>query len=253
VRRALLAFALLAAGVMLGGCGAERPAARDISIADAVKTSAAQGSSRIAFEFERATPDVLTGAFDYSKGTAVLDGEAGRVILTEDAAYIDLTDSPEEDRPTGGKRWLKTSVEPGAGELFEPFAADPAELLRFLGAAGAETEAARATVRGVDVTRYDVRLDVDKALQELEREDEGASVRSVIREFWPDAESAGVPLEVAVDDEGLLRQVRITMGEDTITLEFYDYGVDVDADPPPADEVVTMEDLDLVPSGEAER
>jgi hypothetical protein len=253
VRRALLAFGLVAASVMLGGCGAERPAARDISIADAVKTSAGQGSSRIAIEFEGATPYSVTGAFDYSKGTAVLDGEAGRVILTEDASYIELTDLPEEFRPAGDKRWLKTSAEPGSGELFQPFAADPAELLRFLGAAGAENEGARTTVRGVEVTRFDVRLDVDKALQELERDDEGASVRSVIRQYWPDADSAGVPLEVAVDDEGLLRQVRITMGEETIMLELYDYGVDVDADPPPADEVVAMEDLDLVPFGEVER
>jgi hypothetical protein len=62
-----------------------------------------------------------------------------------------------------------------------------------------------------------------------------------------------VPKEVWVDDDGLVRRMKLAYddmrfaagqrGDMAMTMELYDFGVDADVEPPPARQVVDIEQL----------
>jgi len=59
-----------------------------------------------------------------------------------------------------------------------------------------------------------------------------------------DGAEKGIPLDLAVDYDGLLRRVDLTIPEgQELTVEFFDFGLDVVAKAPPSDQVVTLEEL----------
>ena len=96
----------------------------------------------------------------------------------------------------------------------------PQQLLTTLRAASEETSAiGEETVRGVETVHY--RLDVD-----CEKE-----------QFF-DCEGTS-PAEVWIDEEGLVRRVWI----DGATIEFLDFGTEVEIEAPPVEEVVDLDSL----------
>jgi hypothetical protein len=62
-----------------------------------------------------------------------------------------------------------------------------------------------------------------------------------------------VPTEVWIDEEGLARRMELTYkgmrfapgeeGDMTMTMELFDFGVEVDIQPPPANNVTDLQDL----------
>jgi hypothetical protein len=227
---------VLAAAALLTGCGARENS--ESAVPEAGDKTAAAGSSRIEASLGGADGFSMRAAYDYEHGTGIVDAESVRAILTEDAAYFELDESIAD-----GKRWIKAPY--GRGEdddVFQPFGGDPTDLLRFLRAASDVEEIGTGTERGESVTRYKARLDVGRALGELRKEDR-ESVAEMLEAYWPDAEKAGIQLELAVDGDGRLRRVEIPLPEyETLMIEFYDYGVEVDAKAPPADEIMTLKD-----------
>lgn len=99
-------------------------------------------------------------------------------------------------------------------------------------------------VRGEPTTRYEGTLDAQKALEQL-----GGAVRELADRGVDMQAVDDVPFAVWLDDEGRLRRFRSELeltataeGEtqaftSTTLLELYDFGVDVQVEPPPADQV----------------
>jgi hypothetical protein len=97
--------------------------------------------------------------------------------------------------------------------------------------------------RGVEVTRYKAEVGVDRAAKELPTGERGL-FRRLVRQYWTDDAKSGIPFELAIDGQGRLRRVSVTIREDEpLVVEFYDYGVEVDAKPPPTDQVVTWDGM----------
>lgn len=227
---------------LFAGCGSEATSSEQ-AVSDSAEKTAQAGSSRVAVSFNGSR--FMTGAFDYGDGTGAFaqDGGPPTIIYTKDAAYTELAGDLRISAELEDKGWIKSDLNGGSAALFQPFAGSPTELLGFVRAASDVENIDTGQERGVEVTRYHARLDVERAVEELP-EDERDRFRAMIEQYWPDGAKAGIPFELAIDHDGRLRKVTTTIPVDArLTLEFYDYGVDVDAKPPPADEVISWSEL----------
>ena len=185
----------------------------------------------------------MSGAYDYRRRegsvTAELEG-------TEDAD----TDTPTEVRffgdrfysemPWEGKTyWVFDTEDRGIGHLDQvvvPFPGgelDPKEALRAILARGNPDELEREDLRGTSTTRYRVRLEPKDVSSEL-------GGRPI------DVEAGQLEAEVWGDDADRLRRIRIADQDATLTYEFFDFGVDVDVERPPQDQVVTPAEFDRI-------
>lgn len=243
MRRALVLLLLVPMAV---GCGAARSS--DPGVDGAADKAAAAGSSRISISYGGRA--YYSGEFDFKREVGVFawgsrsrDGDWDQII-TPEATYTRFR--PEDlGGPDAGRTWLKS---PASGEhdgLFGIFPSDPVRVLGVLKAASEVQKVGTGEERGVKVTRYETRLDVDRAVDALgpDRGD-GENLRATIRQFWPDSAPEGIPLELAVDAEGLLRRVDVVIpvGE-RLSVEFFDYGLDVAVKPPPAEEILSWQEF----------
>ena len=254
MRRAVFTLALVP---LVVSCGAVS-SVRDPN-AGLVDKKAGIGSSRIVvtshIDFPVDESFRTTGAVDYEQGAGIIestsDGEFAPEIFTREATYEPLGNEGLE--PIDSRRWVR--YDPPRNPLgdFEPlifetyFGESPTEMLDFLRAGTSVEKVAEGKERGEQVTRYRARLYLERALQRIP-----ANQRDYFRHdfgwCWADFEKTGVPLEFAVDAKGRLRRVDVTsfckgVRSDWM-IEFFDYGIDVDAKAPPADEVMTVEELD---------
>ena len=105
-------------------------------------------------------------------------------------------------------------------------------------------------MRGVETTRYVGRLDFRKALDAgLERLELSAAERQRARQgmqrMLGQLGAKGVPFEVFVDGDGLLRRLTMDMSmkamgqplSTKVSMDYFDFGVDVDVQAPPARDV----------------
>lgn len=243
MRRLLLLapFALL-----LAGCGAARTS--DPALDNVAHEAAAAGSSRIAISFgEKAS---FFGEFDYERNIGVFawggEDEAGDwdQIITSEATYTRFR--PEDlGGPSVGRRWIKSPTSREGDGLFGIFPSDPVRVLDALRAASDVKKIETGEERDVKVTRYEARLDVDRAVDAVGfRHGYAEKLGATIRQYWTDGAPKGIPLGLAVDAEGLLRRVDVVIPDgESLSLEFFDYGIVVAAKPPPADEVLSWQEL----------
>jgi hypothetical protein len=113
-----------------------------------------------------------------------------------------------------GSKWTKLTAEEGLGTEFSP-----QQLLGMLRGASQETRRiGEEDVRGVEAVRY--RLEVDCDQTDL-----------------VDCDGATNPVDVWIDDDGLVRKISIEDKSVSATVEFYSFGVAVDIQPPPDDQV----------------
>jgi hypothetical protein len=211
-----LALAVVATvSVVAAACGGVE---REPNLARASERTAATGSFRVDID---------------AVGT-----EAGKRLEFRCEAAIDLERSRarftcDEYGPTGGvemiyvgdnqyvrepgtSRW--TSL-PGDEGPFDGEAISPEPLLDLLRGASRETERiGEEVVRDADTVRYRLTVECEEA--EL---------------TCPPGETA--PVDVWIDDEGLVRRIELEDGDITAALEFYDFGAAFDIEPPPADQV----------------
>jgi hypothetical protein len=184
-------------------------------------------------------------------------GEVGmdmRMVGTK--VFVRLPEALAGAGMTGGKEWasvdLGTSLEHSAlGSLDLTQQQDPAQTLQYLRAASTGVkEGGSATVRGVETTRYTGRLDFRKALdaglEKLELSPaERQRARAGMKWMLDQLGANGVPFEVFVDGDGLLRRMTMHMnmtveGEEMsmkMLIDYFDFGVDVNVQAPPARDV----------------
>lgn len=228
----LLVFVL----VLVGCGGAPSP---EEAVSDTGAKTADAGTARIAVGFDGAVE--TSGAFDLEDGTGVLGGDRPHTIITADASYERLSDERVISPITSSKRWLKWEKGVLVPLALAPVADSPADLLAFLGSAGEVREVGSGEERGEPVTRYSAVLDLERFLAgtpSAERDD----VRYALNDFWPGWETAAPAVQLALDAQGRLRRADLMLGDgsgEVASFEFFEYGVTVDATPPPAEEVVT--------------
>lgn len=126
----------------------------------------------------------------------------------------------------------------------------PAEFLDALEEANADiTEIGTEDVRGVTTTHVRALVDLAELEATVSEEDRETLERDL-------GELAGTefPIDFWIDDDGLIRRYSMnidrTGSEDgpssaIVVFEFFDYGADISIDVPPADEIISADQLDL--------
>ena len=219
---------------LLAGCG---PARERGDLRDAAAATEERGTARIEATLHAdEAPDTCSGAVDYERSrwkmTCGGEGLEQLVFIAVGNTLYFRFPSDELDSSTlaeRGKSWLKTNLDDEERTGVDPFALfNPSVLLEVLRAAARESEVVGdEDVDGRRMTHY--RLVVDDA--KLGDPDDG-STSSV---------------DVWVDDQGLVRRFESRPTDDADgeawTIEFSDFGVPVDIEPPPAEEVLDEDAL----------
>jgi hypothetical protein len=222
VTRLVLAAALVA--LLAAGCGS---ADNEPSLAEAAAKTEDTGSSRFAVEgteidgTERVEV-TCTGEADYRAKAARVSctyGADGRLELVSIG-----TDTYFRGNIAGfgigDEKWLKTTDDESLGEQLSPRA-----LLAMLrGASQTEERVGEEQVRGEDTVRY--RLEVDCEQAEL-----------------TDCPATTARVDVWIGDDDLVRRIAVDEGSSPFSFEFYDFGAEVDIQPPPPDAIESPEDL----------
>jgi hypothetical protein len=237
-------------------------------VADAARQTVSAGSARVATIVRVIHPgtgqDRLSGsgAFDFEESVGRMaiklvegDDSAGTettAIFAGPLAYVQV---PEGTLPAG-KRWVR--IDPrnladvsaaGLGPLVQAGQADPSVYLAWLNALGpGVTKIGEEEVRGAPTSRY--RAAVDLGLLESQappgREAEWSAYVQTLRDRLG---TPIVPVEVWVDDDGLIRRLYHEYGfaadgtTSTVTTELFDFGVAVEAEAPPPGQVADIGDL----------
>jgi len=146
--------------------------------------------------------------------------------------------------------WVKEEQEAESGgdptELLIPFPGSPTKptdvLTRVLLASDENEEVGNDDVRGTKTTHYRAKVDLQKLVSQLpaaERPDGN------VEELWG---GRFVPVEIWIDDESRLRRITIQQSREdsseVTTVELFDYGVEVEVEPPPEDELISQEEFD---------
>jgi hypothetical protein len=270
---------LLAALLVLPACGGGDSVAADPVAEAATKTTEA-GSSRIEFTMAmEAVGRSFTmrgeGVFDYSppRGRMTLDlgdlaelagGKLGNgridFVLDGPAYYMKF---PQVTERFFGKQWLKIDLEE-VGELtgadlgaLQQVNQNPAQLMQFLrGASDDVEELGQEEVRGVETTHYRATVDLDEAAErgaEIgELSDEmREQLKAEVERMKAQTGLETLPVEVWLDDDNLLRRMQMDLSfavEDEqvgldMTMDYFDFGVDVRVAAPPADQTVDITEL----------
>ena len=275
--RVVHVLAILALALGLSACGSSATLAAD-PVAEAATKTRDAGSSRVALRISVAAPGRrlsfgAEGAFDYrrNRGTlsydlSALGGGRGEIRFDERVLYVHM---PElRSMLPEGKSWLKVDVDArargaGAGPL-DLFGGgqDPTQLLEYLRSLDAKpTVVGRDRVRGVQTTHYRARLNVAKALEQGLDDVPEERRRAAEEQLRAMMETAGLntlPIDVWVDSDGRLRRltmrsaVRVPAQQGAantsfaLTIDFFDFGVAVAVEEPPA--AATFDATKLVPA-----
>jgi hypothetical protein len=219
----------------------------------------ADGTSRFEMRYRSDNDEFraeLAGLFDYARERGVItemEFEEPAGVAEADASF------PEEVRFIEDSVYVATKVdgvthwveEPNdtvgdPRELLLPFpggANDPGDIFRLILRTSTKIQNLGVEeVRGDEATHYRAELDPEKLLEELPAA-ERAGYADEARESEP------LPVEAWIDHENRVRRVSVRDEMEkndwmTTTFEFFDFGVDVDVQPPPADKLISQERLD---------
>lgn len=246
----------ISAVVLLAGCGS----ASGSSLDDAAEATAAD-TSRFEMEFQITGMPVKVnstmtaeGVFDYPNERGIMSVGGELPSVSEDVSFTEfrlIGDVGYTRWVVKGKsHWVKEDRVEASGdpvELLIPFPGSPTKptdvLARVLLASDEEEELGEEEIRGTETTHYRARVDVERLVKQLPAKDRPDGD---VTDLWG---TKLVPVEIWIDDESRLRRITIEQTDDddasmSTTVELFDYGVEVDVEPPPADEVISQEAFD---------
>jgi hypothetical protein len=247
--------AALAVGVLaLAACGGT---ATSDGLEDAAQKTA-ESSSRIEMSYELTNGSFrgsMAGVFDYA-------GERAHITdleFIEKEPFFGDEPQPKEVRAIGGTDyvayevdgktyWVKERAERDADpvELLFPIpggASDPSDVFSIvLRASDKITNLGIEEVRGDEATHYRASVDVRKLAEEVPAPRQDDFLAGMLGD-------KSLPVDIWVDAESRLRRIstRQEFIEDAamvMRFELFDYGVEVDVEPPPADQVITEKRFD---------
>lgn len=209
-------------------------------------------------DFVRALESAFAGMGGQSSGDLPDPDElALEVVLDRDVVYLNAPFLAGE--LPDGKTWVRVSLEDVArlqgtelGEL-QSFVegGDPRELLDALKAVSGELDRVGVEdVRGVETTHYRATIDWADYANAVGGEQAPAELLEQVRAM---VGLDSIPVDVWVDADGYLRRFELSVGatppgqterfEASIDLELFDYGSEVAVEPPAAEDVVDMTEL----------
>ena len=266
------ALALVLA-IVTGACGNNG----EQVLAAAGQATADAGTSRMAMKVSASAPTqdaeaapaedftmTAEGVIDYETGHGILkmdmgalgvpgaEGEAEMRLLGP-VAYMKMPGAE-----LGGRPWVKFDLEAmgednqGPVPGLNPGSNDPRGVLDALrGVSGDVEEVGEEEIRGVTTTHYRANVDLEKAEAEVPEER-----REDFATFSDQLGIETLPIEVWIDEEGRARrfsyEVDTPGAADTpastveLVIDLYDFGVEVDVEAPPSEEVT---DFGALPSG----
>jgi hypothetical protein len=230
MRRTLLLLPALVAALLSGACGGSEATAPTplpkVDVAQATARTVDVESARFTLSGEGGRGGPFTGEGELAGHRARLelhfsDAAGGlfpadvEVVYADGALYMRLTGLAGllPGLVSGGRDWLRVDLAADSDVLDEYLdlgGGDPTRLLETLEAAGAFAEVGSERVRGVETTRY------------------RGSVASTRVDVWVGADQ-------------LVRRVTVRDGDGpNVELELFDFGSDVDVEPPQAEEVAEL-------------
>ena len=268
MKRALGALLLMA--LLLPACGGGGGSEQGVSVAQAATLARDAGSANVYMEVVTTIPDgeiTLTGdgAFDMENNrghlsfTAQGTGQAAQVsqqIGNMEAVYDKLVAYMKipalAQMMPAGKQWIKVdfaSLGEKSGvdvaQLSQLGQNNPMEQLDYLRGVKDVEEVGTEEVRGVETTHYTGVIDFEQLKNELPQNAAGSIDRL--------KELTGIdkaPIDVWLDEDGLPRRVNYDFDIETptgtsspggakiaLTVEFFDFGTDVQVEIPPESEV----------------
>jgi hypothetical protein len=146
-----------------------------------------------------------------------------------------------------GKKWVKLDLAKAAkkywGATSQEIAQmaggeDPQQTLRDLRASNGQVKkVGEDEVHGVVTMHYRATISIDKAMANLPKKQ-----RALIRRFYRRS-GKSFEAEVWVDKDGLIRREREDVPEGWVMVTYYDFGLQLNIQPPPADETVDIFEL----------
>jgi hypothetical protein len=262
VRAAWYLIALAGVGVLTAGCGTVHAGqSTSATLASAVSKTAAQ-TARIEITTATQAPGMSisfteTGEFDFARSRGMIT-MASPFDMTElflpPRVYIKF--SGMGSSLPHGKTWavVDGGTSGSVDSMLGPFGSgdNPADMLASLTAvAGSERILGTTRVRGVLTTEYQVNIDPSKMAAKVP-----ASERAGFRQFAQSFGQGAIPVDVWVDSQNQVRQVRLSLHTPagagipgntrvTMTVDFYDFGVPVLVSAPPASQVTSMSGDDV--------
>ena len=228
--------------------GAADKAADAKSAKVSMSVSAPTGGETIDVTME-GTVDFETNSVEMSMDTGSLGRGAPegtiKLRIVDGTMYLGMGDllNGEKGVPAAlqGKSWFKLDLPGGAsagGLGGATQQQNPTDFLQSLRGAGKVEEIGKETVNGVPTTHFRTRINLGKAIAGLDP-DVAANVKKSMSMF----KVADVPVDVWLSEDGL--PIRETMGVERsrITMEFSDFGVDVNVVAPPAEDTADFSEL----------
>jgi hypothetical protein len=249
-RLAALGAALALGATACGGGsqGTDRPDTLTprAALAAAVENAEQLTSSRFAMSTKTAGAGASfemtgEGTYDYAtkegEMTFTLPGAGGQMLqrVVGDSLYMQLPTEPEVFYELRLSDLVDTSL---------AATTDPTAGLQTLREASDDVvEVGRDEQRGASTTHYRGTIPIEKALEALQ-----GQMQDVVSQFLDTTELEDVPFDAWIDDDGRLRRMDQTMTIESPMLqgqpmtvetrfEMYDFGIEVDVAPPPADAV----------------
>lgn len=279
VAASLVMMAAASVAVACGGNSAiDGLTPRQVVVAAATRTAEANSSRftvGVTISGAEASGDVKVsgrGVFDYGehRGTMSTTIPAGAGTIALDTVVIGTTVyqklPPEYAQGTAFgaiKPWLKIDLEGlgsfsgvNLGTLAAAQSADPSQAVAYLyGASTKVEEIDKGELRGDDVVHYRFSVDLNRAAKAAPEE-----LREALSEAAGFYGRAPIPTDAWVDEDGRLRKLTYTVSaanfvfpvdqdqqlaqtKVSTTLELFDFGVEVKAEPPPADQVTDFTKL----------
>lgn len=157
----------------------------------------------------------------------------------------------------GGTAWIEAAADEAAsmtGQFGVDGPQSPTDLLQTLADLDATVvEVGRETIRGVETTHYAISIDIETAAAGLSPEE-----RAQLEAELPGGFEGELPIDLWIGDDGLLRRLVVELddlgalgldadaeGVASVLIEFeiFDVGQPIAIQPPPADQVISTDDL----------
>jgi hypothetical protein len=260
MRRLLLLLLCLA----LVGCGDSIKDEQTIdadanAITAAAERTTEQGTARVTVAGDLEVSGVTgtqtgEGVTDFDNGSSYVkttvkiadQSFAGEAIILDSAMYLKLP--AEISGLPEGKEWSKVDLDEalGGGEAFSSAtSADPAQYLKLLQGSGDIKTAGTQSIGGRRTTHYTATINYAELAKSGPE-----NVRDLAKQSLRFSATPTVPTEVWVDDSGLIRRQRIAIEtksigaspaqKQDITIDYEEYGVDVEVNRPPDDIVLDV-------------
>lgn len=259
----VLAIAVATALLLAGCSGGTNPDATNSGAVELISSSVDAASQvetmRFAGEFSIAMSGetskmALAGGVDFKNNSTSLNTSLGdlgipglesamvEIRLVGQAVYLRYGDGSSDavggpgSALLGGKEWISIDLDNFGGASIA--GANPANLLATLRGIGDVKKVGTENIRGSQATHYTGRIDMSKAIGAApsnEKKDMRSALENLSKEF---------PVDVWVDAQG--RTVKLsTVGggsenQFSFSLEFFDFGADLNISAPPASDVGSL-------------